>query len=142
MPEYHGSASVTGVSLDAPVIAPPQEEALVLLSSSDASATTDTTATSTDDTATSTEEVIEIATSTEPVIVAEPEIIDGAPIVINEIAWMGTKAHYSDEWIELYNKTSNDIDLSGWTLESRNKTFSVSLSKTISAKGYFYWNAP
>ncbi len=31
---------------------------------------------------------------------------------------MGTQASANDEWIELYNTTSQDIDLTGWTLES------------------------
>ena len=37
-------------------------------------------------------------------------------IVINEIAWMGTKASASDEWIELYNTTNQDIDISKWSI--------------------------
>ena len=37
-------------------------------------------------------------------------------IVINEIAWMGTKASSSDEWIELYNNTNQEINLNGWSL--------------------------
>jgi len=37
-------------------------------------------------------------------------------VVINEVAWSGTAAHYTDEWIELYNTTDQDIDISGWTL--------------------------
>ncbi len=37
-------------------------------------------------------------------------------VVINEVAWAGTAASASDEWIELRNNTARDIDLSGWTL--------------------------
>ncbi len=37
-------------------------------------------------------------------------------VVINEIAWMGTKASTKDEWIELYNTTNEDIDISGWSI--------------------------
>jgi len=37
-------------------------------------------------------------------------------VVINELAWAGTAASASDEWIELRNNTSREIDLSGWTL--------------------------
>ncbi len=37
-------------------------------------------------------------------------------IVINEVAWAGTAANTSDEWIELYNVTDQPVDLSGWTL--------------------------
>jgi phage gpG-like protein len=37
-------------------------------------------------------------------------------VVINEVAWSGTPASSADEWLELYNATDEDIDLSGWTL--------------------------
>ncbi|MFA6251864.1 MAG: lamin tail domain-containing protein [Candidatus Paceibacterota bacterium] len=41
----------------------------------------------------------------------------GGEVVINEIAWMGQKDSYSREWIELYNTTDSDINLSGWKLK-------------------------
>ena len=65
--------------------------------------------------------------------------ISMTPIVINEIAWMGTgKKTASDEWIELYNKTDRDINLSGWVLYSETDMNPyIKLSKTISAKGYY-----
>jgi len=61
------------------------------------------------------------------------------PIVINEIAWAGTSASYSsDEWIELYNKTSSAIDLSGWVLYSQTDQGPyINLSGQISAGGYY-----
>jgi hypothetical protein len=37
-------------------------------------------------------------------------------VVINEIAWGGTAASATDEWIELHNSTTEAIDLTGWTL--------------------------
>ncbi|MDD3919503.1 MAG: lamin tail domain-containing protein [Candidatus Pacebacteria bacterium] len=37
-------------------------------------------------------------------------------ILINEIAWMGTKSNSNDEWIELYNKANIDISLDGYSL--------------------------
>ena len=37
-------------------------------------------------------------------------------VVINEVAWAGTTASASDEWIELYNNTPNTITLDGWHL--------------------------
>jgi hypothetical protein len=41
----------------------------------------------------------------------------GTPaVVINELAWSGTIASATDEWIELRNNTREDIDLTGWTL--------------------------
>ncbi|MCJ7813633.1 lamin tail domain-containing protein [bacterium] len=57
-------------------------------------------------------------------------------IVINEIAWMGTEASTSDEWIELYNNTSSDVDLNGWMLVFTDNDPIVSLSDTIPANGY------
>lgn len=39
-------------------------------------------------------------------------------VVINEIAWMGTKNSSYDEWIELHNTTKEIIDLAGWKLVS------------------------
>jgi uncharacterized repeat protein (TIGR01451 family) len=41
--------------------------------------------------------------------------LDGR-VIINEIAWSGTKADPADEWIELRNLGSIPVDLSGWTL--------------------------
>ena len=37
-------------------------------------------------------------------------------VVINEIAWDGTTASSTDEWIEFYNTTDTDIDISGWSI--------------------------
>ena len=39
------------------------------------------------------------------------------PIVISEMMWWsGSSGSSADEWIELYNRSSATIDLSGWTL--------------------------
>jgi len=58
-------------------------------------------------------------------------------VVINEVAWMGTQAEANDEWIELYNTTGQDIDLTGWTLEAADGTPRITLSGTIPANNYF-----
>jgi uncharacterized repeat protein (TIGR01451 family) len=39
-------------------------------------------------------------------------------VVITEVAWMGTAASSSDEWIELYNSYNARVDLDGWRLRS------------------------
>ncbi len=43
----------------------------------------------------------------------------------------------SNEWLELYNNTDQTIDLTGWTLKSISSKFSISLSGSISPRGYF-----
>ncbi|MFH1643155.1 MAG: lamin tail domain-containing protein [Patescibacteria group bacterium] len=58
-------------------------------------------------------------------------------VVINEIAWMGTEANYSDEWIELYNNTNEDIDLAGWKLKSDDEDIDIEFSDVIMANSYF-----
>ncbi len=58
-------------------------------------------------------------------------------VVISEVAWMGTRASANDEWIELYNNTSQDISLAWWRLEAVDGTPSIVLSGTIPAHGFF-----
>ncbi|MCX6738235.1 MAG: lamin tail domain-containing protein [Candidatus Parcubacteria bacterium] len=62
---------------------------------------------------------------------------DDSVIIINEIAWMGTKNSYNDEWIELYNPNDFSINADNWTLLSKDETLFIKLSGIISAKSYF-----
>lgn len=65
----------------------------------------------------------------------------GAPpisIIINEIAWGGTGASTSDEWIELYNPTSGPINLDGWNLRALDGTPNISLANFDLGAGQFY----
>lgn len=57
-------------------------------------------------------------------------------VVINEVAWGGTKANSAHEWIELYNNTASDIVLDGWEIRSSDGDLIV-LSGTIAGNGYF-----
>ena len=63
-----------------------------------------------------------------------------AHIVINEIEANPPRNDNSKsiiEWVELYNPTPEDIDLTGWTLKTTHgRIGSVFLSGTIEAKGY------
>lgn len=62
------------------------------------------------------------------------------PIIINEIAWMGTGQTQSlanDEWIELYNKTNQPLDLSGWQLVAEDGTPNIILSGIIQANSFY-----
>jgi len=58
-------------------------------------------------------------------------------VVISEIAWMGTAASTSDEWIELRNTASQVIDLTGWTLRSADGTPTITLTGSIQANDFF-----
>lgn len=59
-------------------------------------------------------------------------------VLINEVAWSGTKASYYDEWIELYNASTQRINLDGWSLISSSGNVDVDLSgHTIDAGAYF-----
>jgi hypothetical protein len=60
-------------------------------------------------------------------------------VIINEIAWSGTKANSDDEWIELYNPTSNAIDLTGWVLKSDDNTPKITFPNgtAIAGKSFF-----
>ncbi len=61
-------------------------------------------------------------------------------VIINEVAYAGTNADFKDQWIELYNTTAQDIDLTGWKIVSgtnRIDSLNLSLQGTIPAKGYF-----
>ncbi len=59
------------------------------------------------------------------------------PVVINEIAWMGTKASFRDEWVELYNAGDEPVELEGWKLISDDGTPNIELQGKIAPKGYY-----
>lgn len=55
-------------------------------------------------------------------ILAVPgEAQNTALVVINEVAWAGTAASVNDEWIELFNNSDRDVDLTGWVLRWEGK---------------------
>lgn len=57
-------------------------------------------------------------------------------VVINEVAWGGTLANSSDEWIELLNVTTQTITLTGWTITSTGG-LNIALSGIISSNSYY-----
>ena len=57
-------------------------------------------------------------------------------VAINEIAWGGTVADRTDEWIELANTTGQDVSLAGWKLVSSDGGLAVLLSGTIQASSF------
>lgn len=60
-------------------------------------------------------------------------------VVINEIAWMGTADGWQYEWLELYNNTTQSLDIPGFKIENageKNKTLEI-FAGTIPANGLF-----
>lgn len=53
-----------------------------------------------------------------PTATPVPTPIPYKTVVITEVAWAGTAASSSDEWIELFNTTNETIHLDGWELRS------------------------
>ena len=68
---------------------------------------------------------------------------DGSNVVINEVYGGGgnSRSLYSNDFVELYNPTDNDIDVTGWFVDrysaAGNIQQSVELSGTVPAGGYF-----
>lgn len=71
---------------------------------------------------------------------------NSSDVVINEIAWMGTKIDgiesknwWRYEWLELYNNTTNPISLDNWKIElyRTDLDYTISLKGEIPANGYF-----
>lgn len=58
-------------------------------------------------------------------------------LVINEVAWSGSATSPNDEWLELYNPTSQSVSLSGWRIVDDNGSQIYALSGSIAAGGYF-----
>jgi len=62
-------------------------------------------------------------------------------VVINEVMWMGSAEDPKDEWIELKNNTDEEVDLSGWNIQSGGKGkkghIEIPHGYSIKADGYF-----
>jgi hypothetical protein len=54
-------------------------------------------------------------------------------VVINEVAWAGTKSDPYAEWIELYNQANTPVNLDGWVLNIVGDPLPIRLTGTIPA---------
>ena len=62
----------------------------------------------------------------------------GVPeVIVNEVAWAGSSASSSDEWIELKNTTDADIDLSGWQITINALDITLPENSIIPANGFY-----
>src|SRR3970040_264768 len=57
-------------------------------------------------------------------------------VIINEVAWGGTLASTSDEWIELLNPGMEVVSLDGWTLTDDND-IDLDLSGVLAGGDYY-----
>ena len=57
-------------------------------------------------------------------------------IIINEVAWMGTSASANDEWIELKNISSGEVDLTDWQLIDQGEQIKINLASINGSKIY------
>ncbi len=55
------------------------------------------------------------------------------PLIINEVAWGGTKHSSDDQWLELKNRTGYALDLSRLTLYSEDGETYIPLASTVAA---------
>ncbi len=63
--------------------------------------------------------------------------IASANVRITEIAWMGTAESQFGEWFELFNDSSDEVNLAGWKLyEDDGAQLVFTLTKSIPAGGY------
>lgn len=59
-----------------------------------------------------------------------------ADILINEICWMGDDISSSNEWIELYNNSSENISLNNWQIIISDKKI-INLEGMIPSQGFY-----
>ena len=74
--------------------------------------------------------------SPSPIPTPTPTPAELPHIVINEVAWAGTKANSADEWLELYNAGNVTADLTDWSLCEGSTTI-VQLINTIEPGAYY-----
>jgi hypothetical protein len=88
----------------------------------------------------STSAEIEIAAENNSFLTAvfEPVEITESILVINEINYRSFPSFDTEDWIELYNTSEIDLDISGWKLRDNNisNAFTFPAGSEIQAKGY------
>jgi hypothetical protein len=126
---WHGCYDNGDNSIDFVVSSPPQPQNMSSLPFFACGSAPTETNTSTN---TNTPTITETRTPT-----LSPTTVFLRSVVINEVAWAGTSASPYDEWIELYNTTANDIELTGWRLTATNNGPTILLEGIIPSNGYF-----
>ncbi|OQB07499.1 MAG: hypothetical protein BWY21_01628 [Parcubacteria group bacterium ADurb.Bin216] len=62
-----------------------------------------------------------------------------SPVIINEIAWMGTLTSSNDEWIELRNVSDENVSLAGWQLLDKAENIKIvfTAQDVIPSQGFY-----
>ena len=58
-------------------------------------------------------------------------------LLISEVGYGGTSSDHADQWIELYNPTTQDQLLGGWSLETSSGTVIANLHGTLGPGGFY-----
>jgi hypothetical protein len=75
-------------------------------------------------------------TGTPPRTATQPASYTPGAIMINEVAWAGTLASASDEWIELFNPGETAISVDSWSLHD-DGDLTIALNGVIAPHGYY-----
>jgi hypothetical protein len=75
-------------------------------------------------------------TGTPPSTATQPASSIPGAVLINEVAWAGTLASASDEWIELFNPGETAVSLDGWCLHD-DGDLAIVLTGMIAPHGYY-----
>jgi beta-lactamase superfamily II metal-dependent hydrolase len=59
-------------------------------------------------------------------------------VIFNEIAWMGTSYNTADEWIELFNPTGSNVNVSGWYITDTSGMITAIGGGSSIASGAFF----
>lgn len=70
-------------------------------------------------------------------LLATPAAAQEPSLFFNEIAWAGSTSSANDEWIELYNPTPSDIDVTGYKIVAADGSPAITLKGMVLANGYF-----
>lgn len=57
-------------------------------------------------------------------------------VLISEVYYDTVGTDSEEEFVELYNPTSSDVDISGWTLSDNTASYSIPAGTAIRASGY------
>ena len=131
---WHISSTINGTpkANNSPPYIPPEPETPINNSQNQTnnnSANNSSTNNSNSETSTSTQETSTSTDSSLPSlnICSQNNLINPSlqGIIINEVAWMGSKASYNKEWIELKNISESEVDIKNWQLLDKDEQIKI-----------------